>query len=854
MNQNFYFRRSYRLLLMNVVFLLVSHQSFSRAYYFSSAGDDNHTATQAQNPATPWRTLSRLNSFMSSLVAGDSILFRRGDTFYGGMTVNRSGLIFAAYGSGSNPVISGFQLINFTSAGGNIWESTVALPVQPQTFVFGGSYRLPARFPNTGFRTMTAGTSPNTLTDNQLTGDWVGGEVVPRKNNWTTDRGRITSQSGTTLTYQNVSPDEHQSGWGYYLQHHPNAMDLPGEWYYNTSSQKVFLFSTSVPTSALAGQTARLVQLTAGSNSFNGLDFEGANDFTFHLSNAAGTSITNCNIRYSGSFAIYGSNSNTIRIQGCRIEFTNNVAILLTGCRTAQISNNYIHTTGIEGTGRGLNVTALEYSAISLSGGDGTIVEGNSIINTGYNAIHFLFGNNYNIRNNFIDGFNIYKDDGGGIYTWNGTSTPVNYTGIRITGNIVLNGKAAPAGRTGASYLPAYGIYMDDNAANVELLNNTVADCAGSGIFLHNAHDLVLRGNVMYNNGSASADPAGAGQLQVLANAGSWLVRNVQMFDNILVSRRNNQLVMKWDTDYNDIQQFGTADSNFFCRPISDNQTIRLYSRPWTSALNQTLNDWRSFSGQDPNSRRSPRTISSLDSIRFYYNETSSPRSFGLGANFIDMKGVLYPGTITLPPHSGTVLVYHSRLNSNQNPVANAGPDRTITLPTNTVTLNGSGTDPDGSIASFQWVRLSGPNTPTIVSPTAAQTVINNLIQGTYQFELRVTDNLGAIGRDTVQVTVNPAPNQAPTANAGPDLSITLPTNSVTLNGSGSDVDGTIASFQWTRISGPNTPTIASPNAAQTAVSGMVQGTYRFELRVTDNQGAIGRDTVQVTVNPAPNQ
>ena len=50
----------------------------------------------------------------------------------------------------------------------------------------------------------------------------------------------------------------------------------------------------------------------------------------------------------------------------------------------------------------------------------------------------------------------------------------------------------------------------------------------------------------------------------------------------------------------------------------------------------------------------------------------------------------------------------------------------------------------------------------------------------------------------------------------------------------------------WTKISGPTAGTITNPNSATTTVTGMVQGVYSFELRVTDNNGAFGRDTMQV--------
>jgi len=187
-------------------------------------------------------------------------------------------------------------------------------------------------------------------------------------------------------------------------------------------------------------------------------------------------------------------------------------------------------------------------------------------------------------------------------------------------------------------------------------------------------------------------------------------------------------------------------------------------------------------------------------------------------------------------------------------PTANAGSDITITLPTNSTTLLGSGTDADGTIASYGWARVSGPTTFTLGAANAATTALTNLVQGTYIFRLTVTDNAGATGIDNVTVIVNPAVNQPPTANAGADITLTLPTNSTTLNGSGTDADGTIASYLWARVSGPATFTLGSPNAATTTLTGLVQGTYIFRLTVTDNSGATGTDNVTIIVNAAPNQ
>ncbi len=94
--------------------------------------------------------------------------------------------------------------------------------------------------------------------------------------------------------------------------------------------------------------------------------------------------------------------------------------------------------------------------------------------------------------------------------------------------------------------------------------------------------------------------------------------------------------------------------------------------------------------------------------------------------------------------------------------------------------------------------------------------------------------------------------NQSPVANAGSAATVTLPANSVTLNGSSSyDPDGSIASYNWSYVSGPAQYTIGAPGASSTSITNLVAGTYTFKLTVTDNLGASSSATVTVTVNNA---
>lgn len=190
----------------------------------------------------------------------------------------------------------------------------------------------------------------------------------------------------------------------------------------------------------------------------------------------------------------------------------------------------------------------------------------------------------------------------------------------------------------------------------------------------------------------------------------------------------------------------------------------------------------------------------------------------------------------------------------NQPPVVSAGPDVAISSSTSSVTLNGSATDPDGSVVAYQWTQISGPAGSTIASPTTASTTVSNLAPGTYQFLLTAWDNYWVPASGKVTVTVGTSSsNTPPVANAGNNIAITYPNNTVSLVGTGSyDPNGTIVSYAWTKVSGPNQGTINNANGATATAVNLAPGTYKFQLTVTDNGGATNSATVTVFINQPP--
>src|SRR5881628_2869430 len=98
------------------------------------------------------------------------------------------------------------------------------------------------------------------------------------------------------------------------------------------------------------------------------------------------------------------------------------------------------------------------------------------------------------------------------------------------------------------------------------------------------------------------------------------------------------------------------------------------------------------------------------------------------------------------------------------------------------------------------------------------------------------------------------ASNQAPTANAGADQTITLP-NAATLTGTVADdgkpnPPGALTST-WSKVSGPGTVTFSNPNALSTTATFSANGVYVVRLTVSDS-ALTGSDDATITANPAP--
>jgi parallel beta-helix repeat protein len=613
------------------VFLLSSFFCSAHTYYISSShGNDNNSSLQAMNPITPWKSIAQLNSFFKQLNAGDSILFARGEVFYGAITITKSGAAFApiyigAYGTGSKPEINGLlTLKNWIPVKNGIYES--ACSTAGVSLLLDGAQQPLGRYPNSGYLTYRSHQLNSSITGlpSSNTINWTGAEVVIRKNRWVIDKSTVIDHTGNTIRYAPGTKALPTDGYGYFIQNNLKTLDRTGEWYFDIAQNKMFVcFGNKNPDSYVVKTSFAGSLVTIDKQhyiTFNDLAFTGAGKNTFNLLQAKNITISNCRIGQTTEEAILASYSPFLAVINSFINHSLSGGINLdVGCTNATLLNNEIRNTGLI-AGMGKSGTGT-YEGIT-SFGDNTRIEKNIIDSTGYNGIYFG-GNTSLAKNNYITYFCLTKDDGAGIYLGDWSKT-VNK---KVIGNIILHGIGNKEGTTAKTSLQAEGIYIDDNTESVIIANNTIALCTNNGIKIHNAKDIEIIKNVVFNNGV---------QLRLEQDhylATSTYIRNNTIRKNTFFSENKQQPTAKFSTHQKDLASFGSLDSNYYNAPKNEFLKIK------------TL-------GAQQFTREIPATA-----ILFEYNATNLARKVKLKQSYTDVQNRIHRDEITIDPYSSVLLV-----------------------------------------------------------------------------------------------------------------------------------------------------------------------------------------------------
>lgn len=212
---------------------------------------------------------------------------------------------------------------------------------------------------------------------------------------------------------------------------------------------------------------------------------------------------------------------------------------------------------------------------------------------------------------------------------------------------------------------------------------------------------------------------------------------------------------------------------------------------------------------------------------------------------------IVNDGTINSAPDTVTI----TTTGNNTAPVADAGPDQTVSLGS-TVQLDGSASkDADGNALGYQWALIGRPtgSKATLSNATTMMASFVADMAGQYVAQLSVNDGLVNSAADTVTITTVGG-NTAPTADAGPDQTVAIGAL-VTLNGSGSrDADGNGLTFLWSLTTKPlnSSAVLSDPSAVRPTFTADLSGEYIAQLIVNDGTTSSTPDTVGIKTTAPP--
>lgn len=647
----------------------------STYYYISNSGSDSANGTTT---STPWQTISRLRT--KTLLAGDTVLLKRGDTFAETLCFTNSNkgspsayITVGAYGGGDAPLLDGMTTVSgWDSLGNNLWRSQSSLTTQTSVNVLtiDGAVQPRGRIPKTGLAniasTNVSASYPNSpcIISPYLTGtNYTGSEMVYWDELYNIDKTYITNQIGTTGYYASakISFDFPTPGTvgtqGFILQTSTNAASTNcatafNDWVYDYGTKKIIMKHSGAPT-----EVVRISSLDNGVNlatnhwmNIKGLNIRGYNQYNVFYSRGSSNLVNYCNVDLAGYNAFFAGFVNLTKdniadcnfisnsLSGAFIHYWDGVS---QGSTANRITRNTIYNVGLNAGHLNTGSTTGWGYGIKADGSN-TWIEGNYIYNCGGGCIKF-YDSHTMIKNNFMDGFDRVISDIGCIYSWTSASTGtiVPHTNIVVTGNIGMNGIELFTGTRNHC-----NVYYPDSGANGITFSSNVAAFCDSGFYSNFPSNDIVTANMMFGCDQGISWSYGSNALTAMVT---------QVTYNIAVATNSGAFAcVNSATNLNAAgQDLVTLNYNVWCKPLDDTTVNKKISSQ------KSLPNWViAMNGQDANSTGSPIAAGSAAKIKFFWNSTYTNQAYALDAStYIDATNGTYTGSIiTIPPWKGNAV------------------------------------------------------------------------------------------------------------------------------------------------------------------------------------------------------
>ncbi|MBS1569797.1 MAG: right-handed parallel beta-helix repeat-containing protein [Bacteroidetes bacterium] len=580
-------------------------------YYVAPTGNDANNGT---SEATAWKTIDRVNQSAFTFQPGDKILFQRGGTYRGEVILGVSGtpsqpVTIGAYGTGSKPVIKGSVLVSgWSNYQGNIWQADVAGQVD-QVYV-NGQRMVPARFPNTGWlrNSQGGGTQIQSSDLTQPDGYWDGATAVVRSSSSSFDTLHVSNFSGSTLHFTSSTLNLGNEAWGFFMKGKLSELDMAGEWYFDRTAQKLYLWAPSGADPS--GLTVEAAVYRAGVNCYWQRHDLKVQDIAFRHQRLAGlfndgadhVTTSGCDFRYLyHGIRSAGTYDNC---SGNNFKNTYATAAMLLGDNALIADNTFSDIALVDGEGE----STWGYFGIRTTG-TGTIIRHNELDTIGY--IGIIAEANALVEKNIVKHTLATMNDGGGI--------AIDHAdGLVIQDNIV--GDPIGSFANGALLEAPHNVHMgigiyfgNTSIKNTTAQRNTVYNCPQSGI--HVDHTMVTTGlqikdNVFFNNGVqitvsdySNATGAGATPPYYLPNY------NDVYSGNVMYCLTKDQLCMlQYNTHGANPVDFGTYSNNRYFNPYNE-LSIKVINFVSGAPRFYTLERWQAEKNEDAGSTRSTERL-----------------------------------------------------------------------------------------------------------------------------------------------------------------------------------------------------------------------------------------------------
>lgn len=652
-------------------------------YYFSTSGND---AALVSSTATPFKTITKLN--LLSLAPGDTIFFKCGDTLRGQINLNYSGsasqpIVFASYGTGNKPIISGSDYISTswttytnTNYSGNsiaIYKTTVSNAIR-NLFVNGNITEI-AKAPNTGFETVSSGVSKSGFRSNFTTlgssKDWTNASVCVRTSLWTWENRKIKSTSGDSIVYTantsqpvgGLGGSTGFTGYGFFVYNRLDLLDAAGEWFYDSNTSTLYY----LPSNGLAPSTQSIegtiysYGIFAGNKSniiISNLSFQNQDSAGVYFTNNNCSNITLNNCDFSKQ-KIYGAKLVGTNALATQNTFTDvfGRGLQLDSCSNSTASHNQFKRIGLyRNYGR---TDEDNLTALAIYNASNNNIHHNTVDSTGYCGIRCDGNGTITptvVEKNILSNCMLLLTDGAALKTWGAPSQ-----GIIYRNNFISNCEGNNIGATNTSFKTP-SIYYDVYSGSGIIDNNTIElsnSTAINGIYINGSTKPIIKRNVIYGGG------AEAMFLNDRLSGVNQLV-NDSIYNNTFFGRTNGAYVLReasgnYGSNANNSFNFGKSDSNYFFNPFSTSNTkCYRYSGAISSPVinTYTLSTWQSITGNDIHTYENTNTaVWTYDSSRLFKNPTDNVVVQDLqGFQYRDLEGNTVT-SLTLQPWTSKVLI-----------------------------------------------------------------------------------------------------------------------------------------------------------------------------------------------------